>query len=243
MCRQALAFSAALLMAATAPVRVEAQAVDGLWKLTYLSGTTEMDLALVKLTSMDDKVTGDVIATAFTAREANTVRQEGNLLQIHLISGTTMDFEAVLPKMATKRMLGSLMIGKKTNTVPAWLTPSDQKKLSDDRRTHICPPMQEAIALLEKASKMKPGKMDAKAVEIAKKETPRLYREVLKDFPDDPVVFKAIIGLMKSAKENDVKVEEVAAWGKLAARLAKDYGPQFETGFAIQAGAIVKSCG
>ena len=100
--------------------------------------------------------------------------------------------------------------------------------------------MQEAAELNKNAQAKKFGRPDADAVALAKKETPRLYREVLAKFPDDPAVFQAVLGLLKSAQENKATLEEVKGWGAVADKMAKMYGPAFENGFAAQAVAALE---
>ena len=256
--RQAFVLTAALLIAVNMPMRVAAQAVEGTWKLTYLSGQTEYDKLLVTLKTIDGKITGEVIESLDMPRLGLQVSHEGNLLRIELTKGGTQVFEATVPKQPAKRILGS--VTTRNHAIPAWLTPTDEKRLDrSETHTHVCPPMQEAAALTAKAATLyaqakSTGKKGVKLTDearkallkkadeadaIAKKETPLLYREVLKEFPEDPVIFGAILGLMRSAKDSGVKLDEVKAWGLMADKAAKAYGPRFEVSFANDAATVL----
>jgi hypothetical protein len=240
-----------ILLAGIAAASAGAQDIDGTWKLTYLNlfdGTVERSECLVKLKKEAGKITGEVVDDA-ASRRMKEVRQEGDFLRIELTSGQPIVFETMVPKGPTKRMLGGLKIGKYVH--PAWLSVTSDTKFDRSESTHVCPPMQEAAALNELPWKLRAQaspkrtkdpearkallKKADEAELAAKKETAKLYRQVIAKYPDDPVVFGAVLGLMRSAQVNGVKLEEAKEWGKIADKMGTAYGPSFQTGFSTQA--------
>ena len=75
MYRNALLLAAGLVLAVIAPARIEAQGVDGLWKLTYLSdgGTTELTDLVIELKTVDGKIAGKVLAARRCATATSSI--------------------------------------------------------------------------------------------------------------------------------------------------------------------------
>ncbi|HZZ79785.1 MAG TPA: hypothetical protein VFE62_14805, partial [Gemmataceae bacterium] len=251
MCRKAILLTAALLFAVSAPI--EAQELDGNWKLTHLSeGTTESTDFIVNLKTVDGKITGKVVNRSYSNEKDLLIYQDGESLRIEGPPRTdnfNMKFQALIPKTPPKRWLGAYTRGK--YTYPAWLTPVTKEDISPfgERSTHICPPLQEAAQIKKDLEKQAPKsgfkktaaerlayeKKKAEIAELVKKQTAVHYRKVLEKFPEDPGLFYAVQGLFRSAKTNGATLDEVKNWGAAADKLAKAYGPRFEAGFAANA--------
>jgi len=82
MVRLTFQFAVVTLLAVNTPTRVAAQAVDGVWKLTYLSGVTVHDELLVKLTTVDGKVTAELL-DGFNAQDRDGATVDGRVLKFN----------------------------------------------------------------------------------------------------------------------------------------------------------------
>lgn len=254
--------AAMFCLLAIAPCRLLAQNADGLWKLTYLSkgGTTEIARLVVELKAADGKLTGKVFegrGERHFGDDRISIKQEGSMLRIQGPPNGefTMDFQAPIVNPPPKRWLGGYSFGKTMHA--AWLTPISAAEAgriaeSHEERTHVCPPLQEAAAIIRDLDKQigKPRfgfggatvaqrrayeKRIADAEELGNKETAPHYRKVLAKFPNDPGVFVAVLGLLRGAKANKATLDDVKSWSAAADKLAKEYGPYFEAKFSANA--------
>ena len=212
---------------------------------------------------MDGKLTGKVlVAREESNRKPPTVTQEGSTLRIQgPPEGIfTVDFRAPIVNPPPKRWLGGYALGKRMHA--AWLTRVTEAEAEQIARgfgtgkeaaTHVCPPLQEAGEIISKldgqigrprfgivgqsaaAMYRAYDKRIAAFDEIAKKETAPHYRKAVAKFPNDPAVFVAVLGLLRSANTNKATLDEVKSWSAAADKPAKEYGPHFEVGFAANA--------
>jgi hypothetical protein len=105
-----------------------------------------------------------------------------------------------------------------------------------------CPPLKEARDLAAKAAEAQQSYMNEKDPETkaellkeyvkadtaAKKETPALYRGVIRKFADSPVIFDAGMSALRGARANDVKPDDVKKWAETIAEAAQPYGPRWQ---------------
>jgi len=82
-------------------------------------------------------------------------------------------------------------------------------------------------------------KQATEADQVAKKKTPGLYREVVSKYADVPMVFDAVLALMRTAQANEAKADDVKAWATAGAKAAKAYGPRYEADFAVQMASVL----
>ena len=80
-------------------------------------------------------------------------------------------------------------------------------------------------------------KQASDAAETAKKEIPKLYREVLAKYPDNAAVFDAALSLLRKAQANDA--DDVKVWAKAADDAAKPYGPRWQAEVTAQVAAAL----
>jgi hypothetical protein len=254
MYRGALAFLAVMLVAVSAPLRADAQAIEGTWKVSFVTnGNSEQSLAIVKLNIDGGKTTGELV---FAPRgiTLQSVTQEGNMLRIVLkTQAVELVYEGTAPKKANEHLVGSLAID--ATVYPAGLSGTDEEKIDPKAsfRQLSCPPLQEARTLAMKGQQLRfkaqqTKDPDAKADLLkeataadseAKKKSPGLYREIVSKYADTPMVFDAILGLMRTAQANEAKADDVKAWAAAGAKAAKAYGPRYENDFAGQMASVL----
>jgi hypothetical protein len=239
----------ALILAVGTPVCVGAQELNGNWKFRYIaSGNAEQTLAIVDL--KDSKV----VASRLLGGKFKSVTQEGSLIRV-TIEGSGIDFvfEGVVPKGPAKEILGSVTFND--NVFLGSLAATEDAKLTGGVRVLPCPPFTEARKLANKVLALRQNLLRTKdndkkgellkqleeADAAAKKETPRFYREVLEKHADSPVVFEAGLSLIRTAKTDGAKLDDVKAWGATLTKAAKMYGPRWEANIIGQvASALVK---
>lgn len=245
------------VVAVGAPTRVLAQGVEGSWKLSYITTTSfESTAAIVKLKVDGGKTTGEIVAGSPRIKNLvlKSVAQEGGTLRIVLQAGTSeLVFAAQVPKQAAKEVKGSVSIDGAIS--PAMLTSTEDAALTvaNTFKAVNCPPLTQARTLSNKSltlrfqaqqSKDPDKKKDllkqaAEADQAAKKETPKLYREVLEKFADSPAVFEATLALMRTAQSSETKTEEVKSWATTATKAAKNYGPRWQAEYAAQIATVL----
>jgi hypothetical protein len=247
MIRRTLGLAVAALIAIGAPAAADAQNVDGKWKLVYIgNGNLEVSLAIVTLKTEGGKTTGETVA----GRPVKSVSVEGDTLRVVLQSTPEIIFEAAAPKEATKQVPGVIM--SDTTLLPALLMATEDAKLSNIKVLN-CPPLQEARTLAAKAAKLRQSYMQEKDADkkaellkeyaeadiAAKKEAPRLYKEVIRKYADNPVIFDAGIAVLRSARAHDVKADDVKAWAEKVAEAASEYGPRWHAEIARQLATVL----
>lgn len=257
MFRASLGINVAFVLAFAVPAHLSAQGVAGTWKVSYLTaGAFEQTIAIVKAKVEGDKVTGEMIAGSPRFKELafKSITQEGGVLRVAIQAGAaTMIFEAPLPKQGAKRLVGHVSVDG--TLYPAWITETAEATLDAKTtlRTIDCPPLQQARALAAKPntlrfqaqlSKDAEKKKDllkqaAVADQAAKKETPRLYREVLAKHAESPAVFEAALALMRTAQSSGAKPEDVKAWASTAIPVAKTFGPRWQTEYTAQIATVL----
>jgi hypothetical protein len=240
---------------ASAPGRAVGQNVEGVWRLSYVVNNVEASIGYFKIEDAGGKTRAEPGAgtpgiTVKSVSVANGILR----LNVRRDTGIEWTFEADLTKGDARRRPGAIIADSTIS--PAWLTAVDEEKLSAKpplQKPLQCPPLKEAITLLTKANTLKfrvqaakdPAKkkeleeqFDA-ADKIAKKETPRLYQEVLAKHADDPAVFLAALNLIRTANANAAKEEDVKSWGTTAMNAAKPYGQCWQGELATQLGAVL----
>jgi hypothetical protein len=250
MYRKSFLHAFVMLIAVSAPLTVGAQGVEGTWKLSYVVvGAVEQTYAIVKMTTGGGKTTGELIDGRPAGIKLKSVTQSGNDLRVLLQSGAVeIAFEAVVPKEATRRLLGTMTIDG--SLFPSSLSITDEMKIDakSASRAIDCPPMQQARKLSTSATLLRIRAQQTKdpdqkndllkqAVEADlafKKESPKLYREVLAKHPDSPATFEAALSLMRSAQSSQAKLDDVQGWATTASKAAKAYGPRWQAEFATQ---------
>lgn len=241
MVRRVCVFTAALLLAIAAPAVADAQGVEGNWKFNYVvNGNVEQTLAIVSLKTDGGKTTGELVTGRLANPTLKSVSQEGNLLRVVLQgSGVELAFEGIVPKEASKQLIGSVSIDG--TMYPGSLTATEDTKIEGGPRVLPCPPLQQARALTAKVAKLKQSALAAKDPEkkadllkqyeeanaAAKKETPKLYGEVIQNHADSPVIFDAGLTLLRTAKNYDPKAFDVKLLAKSMADASKAYGPRY----------------
>jgi hypothetical protein len=248
--RGALLFVA--LIIAGNPAAVVAQSADSNWRVSYVtSNSVEQTLALVKVTGTGSQAKGEMVAgrPGLASIALKSVSRDGNVQHISLrISGTDYVFESAIPKEGAKKILGSMLIDG--NPYPGWISATDDTMLDKKSITRPveCAPAQEARALMAKATTLRARALQSKDAEKkadflkqaaeankqANEETPRLYREVLAKYSDNPAVFEAALNLLRSAQDNAAKNEEVNDWAATAIKAAQSYGPPWKAEFTLQ---------
>lgn len=233
-----------------APVR--AQGADGTWKLSYVTnGAIENTAAIIKIKTVDGKATGELVAgnPRFLGLELKSVSQDGPTLRVALQVGTgEFAFETTVPKEASKRLLGTMNLDG--TLAPGLLAATDDATIDAKSASRLldCPPLQQARTLATRPlllrfqaqqakdpeKKQDLLKQAAEADATAKRESPRLYREVLDKHADSPGVFDAALNLIRGAKASGAKAEEVQKWAAASVASSKAYGSRFEGDFASQ---------
>ncbi|HZZ80199.1 MAG TPA: hypothetical protein VFE62_16920 [Gemmataceae bacterium] len=243
----------ALVVAVSAPMCVGAQGLEGNWKFNYNpNGNAEQSLAIV---SLKDK-SGDVVASRLAGAKFKSVTQEGSLLHVAIEgSGIEFVFEGMVPKGAVKEIPGSItfngnaFLGSLVATEDTKLTPANSMRVLP------CPPLAEARKLAAKVTALRQNvlktqdndkksellKQLEEADQLAKKETPRLYREVLEKHAESPVIFDVGLSLLRTAKTDGSKLDDVKSWSATLTKAAKAYGPSWESNIVGQvASTLVK---
>jgi hypothetical protein len=254
MYRGALAFVAVMLVAVGAPLRANAQPIEGTWKVSHIvNGNMELASAIVKLNIDGGKTTGELVFAPKGITLAS-VKLEGNALRmVFKVGNSERVYEGPAPKKADQHLVGSLSIG--TAVYPAGLTSTSDTEIDPKmaRRELDCPPLKEAQKLASEVLKLrfqaqrtkdKDEKADllkqaAEAEKTAKMKTPALYREVVSKYADTPMVFEAVLSLMRTAQANEAKTEDVKAWATVGAKAAKAYGSRYQTEFAGQIASVL----
>lgn len=263
MTRFLFGFGLALVALATASTRVDAQGVEGTWRVTYVTGgTTENTYGIVKLSVKDGKTTGELVAARVVQKNSSqlkSVSQDGaNLRVVLTFTKTDLAFEAAIPKQVGKTLPGVMEING--NLSPAMLVATEETTL--DARSAVrlvdCPPMQQARTLSTKpatlrfqANQTKDAEKKkalleqvAEAERIANAETPKHYREVLDKYADSPAAIEASLNLIRAAKASAANPGDIKAWAAAGASTAKKFGPRLETDYASQvAGALLTVAG
>lgn len=237
-----------LAIAVAAPL----QAQEGTWRLSYITnGTTENTAAIIKVKVADGKATGELVAgnPRLLNLSLKSVTQEGTDLRVILQNGTvTMTFEAAVPKQPGKVLPGVMAIDGALS--PGMLAATEDATLDAKSTLRLlnCPPLQQAKTLQNRVlllrqqaafskdpeKKKELIKQAAEADQAAKKDVPRLLREVLDQHADNPGALDASLSLIRAAKTNDAKPDDVKAWAAAGAKSAKAYGTRFEADFAAQ---------
>lgn len=249
---------AALLIAGVAAPPAGAQEVQGNWTVSYVAnGNFEQVLGIVKIEAKDGKASGAMVAASprIKGLTLKSVGQEGQALRIVFTTGAVdVVCETRLPAGGAQRVLGAVAID--ANVFPAWIAKTELTELDAKSSGGIvhCPPMQQARILTNKALQLRfkaqqtkdPEqrkeilKQAAAADEAARKEAPRLYREVLAKHADSPAVFEAVLSLVRQAQAQEYKQDEVKTWAMTAANAAKAYGARLQADINAQlAGALV----
>jgi hypothetical protein len=245
-----------LLTLISTAARVHAQA-EGNWRVSYMTGPTEITPAIVKVSVQDGKATGELVASrpGLQRTEFISLTQTGPSLRIVLKSGTLeMTFEAAVPKKDVKVLTGSMEMNGAIYPAAMTLTEDATLDAKSAARPIDCAPMVQARTLLNRPlilrnqanlSKDPEKKKDllqqaAEADKTAKAETPKLYREVLDKHADSPAVFEASLNLIRAAKASAANPGDVKAWAATGAATAKKYGPRMEGEYASQlVGALI----
>lgn len=229
-----------LFLAIAVPGLVSAQSIEGMWKLSYITfGTTEQMPAIVKIVKDGGVVQGELVASSPRIKELElkSVTQEGDTLRIVLKTpATEMVFEAIVVKGA-KALKGSMTAEPSVFPALLYMTNEKELDLKSSVRALDCPPAQEARKLVTRGPTLRQKKLLKEAAEadaIAKKETPKLYREVLEKYSDSPAVFDSALNLIKSAEKSDAKIDEVKSWAATAMKTAKAFGPRMNGEIAAQ---------
>jgi hypothetical protein len=256
MFRGAVAFVAVMLVAVSVPLRASAQAIEGTWLVTHVvNGNRELSVAVVKLNIDGAKTSGELVSSVFGNKlKLKSVTQESGWLRIVMSTpDAELVYEGPVPKKANEELAGNLAIDAKV--YPAAFSSAGDTTLDQKTPPRMldCPPLKEIQALAFVGQKLRNqarGEKDEKAKaellkeaneadQTAKKRTPELYREVVSKHADGPMVFEAILALMRTAKANDAKVDDVKAWGAVGMKSANAYGPRFQTDFAAQMGTVL----
>jgi hypothetical protein len=233
------------------PVHASAQSADGTWKLSYLTAGNDLVAAIVKMQTKDGKATGELVAGSprLKGLELVSVNQDGKLLRITLKTpAIEVAFEANVPANPGKRIGGVLSVGDSLFPAELNQTADSELDLKNSLKAIDCPPLQQAKTLTAKANSLRLQaqlskdaekkkdllKQAVEAEAVAKKETPKLYREVIEKHADSPGVFDASLALIKAAKPGETKVEEIKAWADAGANVAKSYGPRWQGEYAYQ---------
>lgn len=243
---------AALLVGVVAVPTVRAQNIDGTWKVDHVTtGSFEQTTGIVRIKTEAGKATGALVAGSprLMTLTLKGVSVDGDMLRIAFQNGTIeMTFSTRVPKEAAKRVLGVMVVDG--TAYPASLSMTDETTLDlkSSSRPLPCPPFTQARSLASRglslriqaqqtkdAEKRKALlKQAAEADATAKKETPRLYGEVLEKHADSPAVFEATTALLRSAQSNNTKPDEVKGWAATAMKSAQAYGPRFQAEVASQ---------
>ena len=249
MIRRACVLTAALLLAIGAPAVADAQGVEGNWKFNIVAnGTFEQTLAIVGLKTEGGKTTGEIVA-GFGNPTIKSVTREGNLLRVVVQrAGVEFAFEGIVPKEAGKALMGSVSIND--TLYPGSLNSTEDTTLDqkNSSRALFCPPLQQARSLTGKVAQLKQRALTEKdpekktdllkqyeeALAEANTKVPKLYREVLENHADSPVIFDAGMTLIRSAKKYDPKAFDMKALAKTLADAAKAYGPRWQADIDIQ---------
>ena len=246
--------TAALLLAVSAPLSAGAQGVEGNYRLAYvINGNLEASLAIFALKTEGGKTTGELVTSRLQNGKLKSVSQENNVLRIAFQgSGVEIVFEGPVPKDASKTLLGSMSVD--ATVYAASLNATEDAKVPTNAKVIDCPPFLEARKLSAVAAKLrqdylkekdndKRGDLLKQYVEAdtnAKKETPRLYREVFTKFPDSPVVFEAGLTLLRSATANSAKPDDVKKIADAIVSTAKGHGTRWQAEMTTQiASALV----
>ncbi len=234
------------------PAAVVAQSADSNWRVSYVtSNSVEQTLALVKVTGAGGQAKGEMIAgrPGLASIALNSVTQLGKVQHISLrINGTDYVFESAIPKDGVKKVLGSMLIDG--TPFLGWISATadtmlDKKSLT---RPVECAPAQEARALVAKVTLLRTRAQQSKdaekkadflkqAIEASKQaneEMPRLYREVLTKYSDNPAVFEAALNLLRTAQNSAAKADEVKGWASTAIKAANSYGSPWHAEFTLQ---------
>jgi hypothetical protein len=233
-----------LLVLAT-PALGGAKLAEGNWKLSFTNVSTyrEFTYWLIKVETKDDKVSGTQVATQLQGSEVQSFTlKDRNLRVVIKFSGGEMTFEGQTTPKNNKKVLGTL--GNENFLYPAEMTATDMTALEKTDVVQLLkvPPMQKALALNQKAARLRLQARNAKdpeqkaqllkdadeANKAVKKEVPGLLEEVLSKHADSPVVFEAALGLLRSAEKNKATEEQVKTWASTATKLAKPYGPRWQ---------------
>ncbi len=257
MLRAFLGIAVAFALTIAAPDHVSAQSVEGTWKVSYLTaGALEQTLAIVKAKVEGGKATGEMVAGSPRLKDIalKSVAQDGDAFRVTLQAGAaTLTFEAPVPQQGAKRLAGTVSVDG--TLYPAWITATDDATLDvkGTLQPIDCAPFQTARALTTKATQLRfqaqfakdaekkkdLAKQAAAADQVAKKEAPGLYREVLAKHKESPAVFEAALALMRTAQSSGAKAEDVKGWASVALPAAKTFGARWQAEYAAQIAAVL----
>jgi hypothetical protein len=95
--------------------------------------------------------------------------------------------------------------------------------------------LRQRARLLKDPEQKKELKKEAdEAAEAAKPELAKLYKEVLAQFGDSPVVFEATLKLLRSAQASGATLDEVKGWAATGAKAAKPYRAPWQNEYTQQ---------
>lgn len=224
--------------------------LDGNYKLVYLSGASEVPLALIKLETKDGKLEGTLLSGApIGAQKIKKVSMNGKIVLIDVDGGRQSSFEGVV---GGEVIPGSFQIG--SNLLTAKLVKTTDEKLEPGQRPTPLkvPELLEAVALENKlrqlkfraqreSDKEKKEELKKEAAEAAAKaatETPKLYRQVLKNHSDSPVVLVAGYALLRNLDAKPTP-EEGRSWVAAVSQVAEKHGPRLANDTRIQLAEIL----
>ncbi len=221
------------------PARAADGGVGGNYKLIYFVGVNEAPLAIVKLEDKDGKLSGSVVdGKRVGASSIKKAALEGKMIHFDFEGGTAISFEG---SSRADDILGNIQVG--TAVYPAKLVKTTDEEITGRPDQLKVPEFtqasQETRKILQLQNQAKREKDSEKKAELEKQaaeavaEQSKLYREVLKKYPESPVVVASGTALLRNDKANATP-EEAAEWIAAISKFAAAYGPRYEAETKLQ---------
>jgi hypothetical protein len=241
-----------LVLGVAAPIQASGdKIVTGHWKVSAISGTSEITSFLLKLDRTDGKLVASLQSLSPRLKGDYTLKSftvEGNIVRAIFKTPTAEQiFEGVIGS-DNKKILGSL--STETLVQPAYLTATDVNALDAKNSFSALdvPPLKEAQTLSSQASQLlfkaqqtKDAEQKATllkeyqaAVKRFQAETPRLYRETIAKHSDSPAVVTAVMSLLRGLSKDKAPAAEVKNWAEAANKIGKAHGPRMQREIHLQ---------
>lgn len=232
--------------AAVASAAASQQKPEGNYKLSYIVGSNEITICIVKLESKDGKLTASTVAASprMPKSKVENATVEGTTLKFNIEGTTPMTFEGTVGK---KEILGSVAnerfvyVGKLTPTEDTEIAAKDATspiKLEALSKITALTARQLPLQLQYQKSKdnEEKTKLRQQILEATKKsqaELPALYQELVEKHADSPAVFAAFPTLVANPRTKATP-EQIKAWAKTFNEAAKPYGLRFQADIAAK---------